>query len=239
MTFALAPGQALPPGLTLTSGGLLSGTPTGSGPSFFSVTATDTTANFSTRTINVSIYPVGEHRPVGFTMSNTTRTLGTWTTSWSAGAVTGGVRPSTFSLTPNADLPALGATQVPGMRVLTGPPFVGATGTTIGAYVGVITTPGVYTPAIRITDTSDNSYFDRVFTVTVNSLTQLSQNNPPKATVSVPYSFTVQPSGSGGPYSWSATGLPSGLSINASSGVISGPPRLGRPRLRRIRRRSR
>ncbi len=46
----------------------------------------------------------------------------------------------------------------------------------------------------------------------------------PDATVGV--SYTVSPTASGGvsPYTWKATGLPSGLSINTSTGQISGTP---------------
>jgi serine/threonine protein kinase len=40
--------------------------------------------------------------------------------------------------------------------------------------------------------------------------------------VDVPFSLTLTPSGGGGPYNWSATGLPPGLSF--SGGVITGTP---------------
>jgi type II secretory pathway pseudopilin PulG len=44
-------------------------------------------------------------------------------------------------------------------------------------------------------------------------------------TVSRPYpSTTVTPAGGDGSYAWSATGFPNGMSINASTGVISGTP---------------
>ncbi len=43
-------------------------------------------------------------------------------------------------------------------------------------------------------------------------------------TVGVATSLTMTASGGTPPYTWSATGLPAGLSINASSGVISGTP---------------
>jgi Putative Ig domain len=39
-----------------------------------------------------------------------------------------------------------------------------------------------------------------------------------------PYSYTLTGSGGDGMYSWSATGLPPGLSINSTTGVISGVP---------------
>ena len=51
-------------------------------------------------------------------------------------------------------------------------------------------------------------------------------NNPGNqtSTVGTPVSLTMTASGGTGSFSWSATGLPAGLSINASTGVISGTP---------------
>jgi Zn-dependent metalloprotease len=51
-------------------------------------------------------------------------------------------------------------------------------------------------------------------------------NNPGSqtGTVGTAKSLTMTASGGTAPYSWSATGLPPGLSINASTGVISGTP---------------
>ncbi len=46
----------------------------------------------------------------------------------------------------------------------------------------------------------------------------------PDGMVSVAYSKSMSATGGATPYTWSATGLPSGLSINSSSGLISGTP---------------
>jgi hypothetical protein len=46
----------------------------------------------------------------------------------------------------------------------------------------------------------------------------------PGGTAGVPYSAQLLASGGTPPYKWSATGLPSGLSVDSSSGAISGTP---------------
>jgi len=43
-------------------------------------------------------------------------------------------------------------------------------------------------------------------------------------TVGLPYNVTLTASGGTSPFTWSATGLPTGLNINTSTGVISGTP---------------
>ena len=49
-------------------------------------------------------------------------------------------------------------------------------------------------------------------------------SSPGKASAAVGNSFTYQITSSGTPTSFSATGLPAGLSVNADTGIISGVP---------------
>jgi hypothetical protein len=48
--------------------------------------------------------------------------------------------------------------------------------------------------------------------------------SPPDGVVGVPYRAQLQATGGAPPYSWRASGLPPGLSINPASGVLSGTP---------------
>ena len=50
------------------------------------------------------------------------------------------------------------------------------------------------------------------------------QPPPPNGVVNLAYTTTVAATGGTQPYTWSATGLPAGLTINAGTGVISGTP---------------
>jgi hypothetical protein len=124
-----------------------------------------------------------------------------------------GTPPYTYSVTP-------GAPQVPGLRVQ-GPPLPGAPPGN-GSFFGVLTTPGSYPTSIRAMD-SIGGVIDRAMTINVSPLKILSQFNLPKATIGVPYTFTFRPFG-GSSYSWSAQNLPPGITINPSTGTISGTP---------------
>ncbi len=79
--------------------------------------------------------------------------------------------------------------------------------------------------ATSITDTSKSGSVQ----ITVNPLPTISTTNPPgAATAGVAYSYTLAVSGGTAPFTWSLNPstqtLPAGLSLNASTGVISGMP---------------
>jgi hypothetical protein len=54
----------------------------------------------------------------------------------------------------------------------------------------------------------------------------ISTSTLPDATVNTAYAATLTATGGTGPYSWSATGLPAGLSLDVSTGSLSGTPSL-------------
>jgi hypothetical protein len=96
-----------------------------------------------------------------------------------------------------------------------------------GAIAGTPSAAGRFTPSVTVTDAASASVI-KSFTLTVNpASTPLSPSlsQPPAATVGTAYSATpVTATGGTTPYTWSATGLPGGLAINASTGTISGTP---------------
>jgi hypothetical protein len=61
-------------------------------------------------------------------------------------------------------------------------------------------------------------------TCTLPTLTVTSSGSLPNGTVGSPYTATVQATGGKPPYTWLASGLPSGLAIGSGNGVISGTP---------------
>jgi hypothetical protein len=101
-------------------------------------------------------------------------------------------------------------------------------GLTINASTGLITgtisgSTTTYTPTVTASDGQGASVTSQTFTWNVSTL---SVTNPgtqaylPGSTVSLPIQASGLPTGD--TFAFSATGLPGGLSINASTGVISG-----------------
>jgi len=211
LTWTLRANNYLPPGLTLDSDGTLHGTPTATGQFGFSVDVTDGAAT-GTRFFTIFIYAAGATAPLDLPLGiNFTSAIGQFQLSLAA---TGGTGAYHYALEP-------GEPVIPGMRVQDGAPLpIGFTGT--GAYLGVLTQPGAYATTIRVTD-SNGAFLDRPITITVSPLQILSQNPLPRATAGAPYSFTLEPYGGAGPYAWSVTNLPPGLSINASGQILGTP----------------
>lgn len=217
-TWVLEPFQpTLPPGLTLSSGGLLSGTPTAVGRFSFNVLVTDGAANTLRAYFEVSIFEAGDFPPIElFLPQFSPFTLGSSITH-SLNA-TGGSGVYTYSI-------SSGAPAIPGVRLQNGPPLP-TYATSSAMLLGVLATPGTFTTSIHVEDSAGNQV-DVPFTVTVLSINVLSQNSIPKATFGEPYSFTLVPFGGSGNYQWqvdSFSVLPAGLTLNAVTGEIFGTP---------------
>lgn len=215
VTWSVDFGYWLPPGLSLSSAGVLSGTPSAAGRHFFNLTATDAAGRVLTRQFNLEIFAAGENPPLALNFGPTIgpNSIGVITYQLTA---SGGTPPYHFSYAP-------GAPVIPGMRVLDGPPLPTTFPTTVtGSFAGVILDPGFYTTTLRVTDAVGTT-FDRPINWNVVTTVPLSQNSPPKATVGSAYSFTFGRFGGSGNLSFTATNPPSGLSLT-SGGVLSGTP---------------
>ncbi len=191
---------ALPAGMNLASDtGLLSGTPTAAGTSNFTVTVTDVNGATASEALTITIVPAP-------TLTGTL-TAGEVTAPYSSGyTLSDGIGPFAWSIS-SGPLPA---------------------GLTINSATGLITgTPtatGSYPITVQVTDTKGKTA-TRTQTITVTAGPAVAFT-PPGGEVGVPY--TAQPTASAGtpPYSWAVIAgiLPAGLSINATTGVITGTP---------------
>lgn len=203
LTWAITAG-ALPAGLSLNSAtGAITGTSTAPGTSNFTIGITDSanphqskTQAFSIRTDSaLVILPITLPNAIVSILYNTTL------------STSGGVGPITWSISAGA-LP---------------------TGLSLNATTGVISgIPSSLGIANFTIQASDSSSPAQVKTLAVNIVTNplLSVTSPtlPNAIVNVPYTATLTISGGVGPITWSLSSgtLPTGLTLNASTGVISG-----------------
>jgi hypothetical protein len=202
--FIKDPGSSLPPGLSLSSSGTLSGTPSAAGTTTFTVDVSDSAGNSTTGNLSLT---------VGGTAPSITSAAGATFTTGSAGTftVTTQGRP-TATLSHTGTLPA-GVTFVDnhdGTATLAGTPGAGTAGQypiTIDASNGV----------------SPNA--SQSFTLTVNSSGfRVTTSSLPDAVVGTHYAQQLATAGGTGPYKWTKKAkLPTGLTLSAS-GELSGTP---------------
>lgn len=198
LTWSLANGTSLPPGISLAANGAITGTPTQAGTFTFTVKATDTVGNFSTKDLNIIINPAPA-------MLNTTFPAGNIGATYNQTIVrTGGTAPLVWSV--SGALP-------PGLSL----------DTTAGVISGVPSSSGTSSFTIQVTDATGKSV-SQTFSITINSALLITTSSLPVATVGSAYLQTFAAAGGRIPYSWNiSTGaLPDGLTLNKNSGVISG-----------------
>jgi len=202
-------GGSLPPGLTLSSAGVVTGTPTTGGEYSATVQATDTAGFAGTSTLVFTIENVVEvGAPPGFAVDAGAAITPVRVTAITSGAA-GGATITGWSLS--------GAP--PGLSISSG-----------GVISGTPTTGGSYPVTVTATDSQGFSATSSTFTVTVSDVVTV-VNPGPQTSVSgtaitaLPSDATV--AGGGTIVGWSATGLPPGLTIDPSSGLITGTPTEG------------
>ena len=197
-TFAVTLG-ALPAGLSLSTAGALTGTPTATGEFTFTVTATDTATNCTgSRAYTIRICPV-----ISLSAVPTCATNGlVYTTTITPSA---GTAPFAFGVT--GTLPA--GTTLDG---------------TTGVLTGTLTTAGQFTFTVTATD-ANGCAGSQAYTVNVLGMTPAA-GALPEATFGAAYSQAVTASGGSGGFTYAVTtgSLPEGLTLNPATGALTGIP---------------
>jgi type II secretory pathway pseudopilin PulG len=191
---------ALPAGVTISSAGLISGTPTTAGTYNSTLTVTDGLGIIDTQGVTWTVAPAA----LNITYPTTTQTVSTSAAVSVQATVTGGTGTKTWSVVSGSPLPT--GLTMSSSGLITGTPTNGAGGT--------------YNSVLMVTDASGTTDTQAV-TWTVLDIT-----NPITAqsvTVNSAVSITATASGKTGTLTWSATSLPTGLSMS-TTGVISGTP---------------
>lgn len=204
-------GGTLPPGLFLNaSNGAITGVPSTSGSYSYTATAVDSSGNSATNTVSTACSITISQPATPLTLVCQANLTGQVGVAYSSALVaSGGTGHYTYSLAAGSYLPS---------------------GLTLNAATGFIsglpTAPGSVNFTGKVTDTGDTAL------APVTTTCAISIVGPPAAncvSISAVQGRAISPvtltgaNGAGGPYTFSATGLPAGLSM-AADGTISGTP---------------
>lgn len=198
----------LPTGLSISASGLISGTPTGTGTSNFTIRCTDAVPATDDQALSIVVNAAGS----SVTFSTTTLADGEEDQAYAGGPLScsGGTGPYTYALISGA-LPT------------------GVSLNTDGTFGGTPTTAGDFTASYRCTDSLSATADSTPITITVNAGT------PPFPTMTWPNPVVLINRGSAisetpdvadgtSPFTFALTSgsLPTGASLNASTGAITG-----------------
>ncbi|MFN7933993.1 MAG: putative Ig domain-containing protein [Bryobacteraceae bacterium] len=188
-----------PAGITLSTSGVLSGTPTQAGSFNLQIRVGDTVGAQVTRTLTLTVN--------GPQLQIQTSSLP---------AATSGVAYSTT-------ITASGGTQ-PYVFTTTSPLPTGFSLASNGLLSGVTGQGGTFNITFTVRDAL-NQTANRTLTLSVTSNLQITTTSLPQAALSTNYSTTISASGGTAPYIWTAPGgLPSGFVLDSASGILSGTP---------------
>jgi large repetitive protein len=201
-TVTYSTASALPAGLTLSSGGVLSGTPTQSGPFPIVVTATDAngcSGSGATYTLTIGCQTI--------TVNNPATTTGTVNAAFSQ-SFTAGNTVGTLTFTTASTLPA------------------GLSLSTAGVLSGTPTQIGSFPIVVHVVDGNNCSGDGATYTLVIGCQT-ITVTIPPTntATVSTPFTVTFTAGNTIGPVTYTtASTLPAGVTLDSATGVLSGTP---------------
>jgi hypothetical protein len=99
----------------------------------------------------------------------------------------------------------------------------------LGAISGNPAAAGTSFVNVTVTDSSSPTHqtLTKQFTLTIGPAVSITTGALPSGQTGNAYSLTMAATGGTAPYTWSASGLPAGLSVNSSTGLISGIPQAG------------
>jgi hypothetical protein len=206
ITWSLTPGT-LPSGFNLSSTGVLTGTATTPVTAQFSVTVTDFWNATFNKQFTLAIYPV-------LTISTSSLPNGTAGTAYQSGVTvipTGGTGSGTY---------AFSATGLP-------PGF--SIDPSTGTLSGTTNQTGPFTPTFKVTDQDAQIATKQIGLTILNGsgITILSPTALPTGASGQPYSYQYLWTGGVSPFNVTGTGLPSWLTLNALTGLLTGTPPSG------------
>jgi len=198
-------GSGLPSGLSLSSAGVLSGTPALGTPGDYSIQVLliDGAQAMATSQANLRVNPVIRLTPAGTLPPGVVGVP--YSTTIQA---TGGVPPYTFTVRP----PFLGAATPPGLVLNPN-----------GTLTGVPTAPGTYAVTVEVSDTAGNRAAGPYVIVIVPPITIDIPGGLPPGRTGIPYTAPIPIKGGQPPYTVTGTGLPPGTTLTPT-GTITGTP---------------
>lgn len=203
--YTFASSGSVPAGLSLSTGGVLAGTPTTAGSYSFTVGVTDAIGGKASATYNVTI--AGVTSPTSLQISTTSLPSAVVGTAYSAMlSAVNGTSPYSFSS---------GVTLPNGLSL-----------STAGALTGTPSTQGSYPIPFTVTD-AKGQQASATLTLLILQAAQavtITTASLPSGTANVAYSTTIAAANGTTPYSFTVSGtLPNGLSLS-TLGVLSGTP---------------
>jgi putative Ig domain-containing protein/centrosomal CEP192-like protein/Ig-like domain-containing protein len=195
---------ALPIGLTLgSSNGFISGTPTQSGTFSFAAQVGDSAGHTAQQALSIQVAA-----PSPFSISTTSLPPGTVSVAYSTTLqTTGGTTPNSWSISAGALPPGLSLSA------------------TTGVISGIPTQSGMFLFSVQVSDSAGHTT-QQSLSIQISSPLSFATASLPPGRVNVAYSTALQATGGTTPYSWSISSgaLPAGLTLNSSTGAISGTP---------------